>query len=105
MNKFKDIEEARKILGLGETASLEEIRQAYYKLSLKYHPDKCKGKNKKKCEEKFKEINRAYKIVMNYCINYKFSFRERDVKKTNIDDQIYENFMRFFDDWWGKLSI
>jgi Zn finger protein HypA/HybF involved in hydrogenase expression len=40
---FKQIDEARKILGLEKGATLEEIREAYRRLSLKYHPDRCKG--------------------------------------------------------------
>ena len=50
-----------KILGVPKTASPEEIKQAYRKLALRYHPDRTKGD--KLAEEKFKEINEANQVL------------------------------------------
>ena len=50
-----------KILGVSKDASPEEIKKAYRKLALKYHPDRTKGD--KAAEEKFKEINEAYAVL------------------------------------------
>jgi DnaJ-class molecular chaperone len=49
------------ILEVDKNATQEEIKKAYRKLSLKYHPDKNQGN--KEAEEKFKEINKAYQIL------------------------------------------
>ena len=49
-----------KILGVSKTASPEELKRAYRKLALQYHPDKNKTKE---AEEKFKEINHAYEVL------------------------------------------
>ena len=46
---FKDIDRARKLLGLGETTSMQEIKEKYRKLSLKCHPDSIIIVHKKKC--------------------------------------------------------
>lgn len=46
MLKFKQVNEARKILGLDEEASIEEIKRAFRDRALKYHPDKCGDKEK-----------------------------------------------------------
>mmetsp|Transcript_25473 Transcript_25473/g.35545 ORF Transcript_25473/g.35545 Transcript_25473/m.35545 type:complete len:227 (+) Transcript_25473:64-744(+) len=50
------------ILGVDESASTAEIKRAYRKLALKWHPDK-NPKNKKEAEERFKEISEAYDVL------------------------------------------
>jgi len=49
------------VLGVTKSASKDEIKKAYRKLALKYHPDKTKGD--KASEEKFKEASEAYHIL------------------------------------------
>jgi chaperone protein DnaJ len=49
------------ILGLTKGASDEDIKKAFRKLAIQYHPDKNKGN--KEAEEKFKEINEAYQVL------------------------------------------
>lgn len=49
------------ILGLKKGASPEEIKKAFRKLAVKYHPDKNAGD--KKAEDRFKEINEAYAVL------------------------------------------
>lgn len=50
-----------KILGVSKNASLDEIKKAYRKLAIQYHPDRNKGD--KEAEEKFKIITEAYEIL------------------------------------------
>lgn len=63
-----------KILGVSKTSSDDEIKKAYRKLALKYHPDKNKAPG---AEEKFKEVAEAYEILS-------------DKKKRDIYDQYGE---------------
>ena len=49
------------VLGLTENASPEEIKSAFKKLAVKYHPDKHPGRAE--MEEKFKEINQAHQVL------------------------------------------
>ncbi|MBK9604016.1 MAG: DnaJ domain-containing protein [Anaerolineales bacterium] len=50
-----------KTLGVERKASTDDIRKAYRKLAMQYHPDKNPGD--KKAEDKFKEINEAYQVL------------------------------------------
>ncbi|RMG57506.1 MAG: molecular chaperone DnaJ [Deltaproteobacteria bacterium] len=50
-----------RILGVPRDASLDEIKKAFRKLALKYHPDRNPGD--KEAEERFKEINEAYHVL------------------------------------------
>jgi len=50
-----------KALGVEKNAQKDEIKKAYRKLAMKYHPDHNPGD--KKAEEKFKEINEAYQVL------------------------------------------
>lgn len=49
------------VLGVSRTASDDEIKKAYRKLAIKYHPDHNPGD--KTAEEKFKEVNNAYQVL------------------------------------------
>ena len=49
------------VLGVSKTATDAEIKKAYRKLAMKYHPDYNPGD--KEAEEKFKEINEAYEVL------------------------------------------
>jgi molecular chaperone DnaJ len=51
------------ILGLAKNASEEEIKKAYRKLAMKYHPDRNQGDSSKASEEKFKEAKEAYEML------------------------------------------
>lgn len=54
-----------KVLGISQSASNDDIKKAYRKLSRMYHPDaNVNNPNKDKAEEKFKEIQQAYDQVM-----------------------------------------
>ena len=59
MNQKRDYYE---VLGVGRSASDQEIKSAYRKLALQFHPDRNPN-NKEESEEKFKEITEAYGVL------------------------------------------
>ena len=51
------------VLGINKKATADQIKSAYRKLAVKYHPDK--NPNDKGAEEKFKEASEAYHVLSN----------------------------------------
>jgi len=101
LGNFEIVNEARKLLGLGEEAAFAEIKNAYYTLSHQFHPDKYGGEQGTRAStvprgpetaEKMKKIIKAYRILENYCQNcdefmgkidgQSYSFKEEDVKNS-----------------------
>ena len=74
------------ILELKPNASEQDIKKAYYTLSKKYHPDKCKNEN---ATSKFQQINTAYQILMDDKIREKY-LKMDNIEKTNFQ-KILEN--------------
>ena len=99
MAKFEEIDEARRLLGLGETATLKEIRSAYRKLASRHHPDKHSSDARAENEEIMKRLNRAYKLLTDYCHAYKYSFSVEDVARTYpYDEYLRKYYHGWFDD-------
>ncbi|WP_185855573.1 molecular chaperone DnaJ [Blattabacterium cuenoti] len=95
------------ILGVSRNSSKEEIKKAYRKLAIKYHPDKNLD-NKKKAEEKFKEAAEAYEILSNREKRQSYDkFGHSGVKGNttgtgmNMED-IFTNFGDIFADAFGE---
>lgn len=56
-------EDFYKILGVEKNATAQDIKKAYRKLALKYHPDR--NPNDKEAEEKFRQVSEAYEVLSN----------------------------------------
>ena len=94
MRKFEKVDRARKLLELGEEATLDEIKKTYRELARKFHPDKKKGDKKK-----MQEINQAYENLLSYCENYRYPLSKERIKKEDRKSRLEE---RFKDDWLMK---
>ena len=69
-----------KILGVEKSASQDDIKKAFRKMAIKYHPDKNAGD--KKAEEKFKEVNEANEVL-------------GDAEKRKKYDELGENYNQY----------
>jgi len=87
MANFVEIDEARRLLGLGEEATLKEIKSAYRRLAYRHHPDKHSSTAGEETGETMKRLNAACKLLMDYCSNYKYSLQEEDVARTYPHDE------------------
>ena len=75
------------ILGIQRGASQKEIKAAYRKLSLRYHPDRNKNE---KDDEKFKQIIEAYQFLR--------LEEKKSHKRSEVDiEHTYANFWRYYD--------
>ncbi len=80
---------SKTLLGLREKSTLKEIKQKYKMLMKKWHPDKHPDEIEKATKMSAK-INEAYKIILDYCNNYEYSFDEENIKKTSFTPE----------EWW-----
>ncbi len=100
----EEIYKAAKILKIPERATMREIREQYRKLARKWHPDNCKDE-REVCENKIKEIVRAYRLVMDYCRNYQYSFKKDEIIQSLPSKNRYrEEWIKQFgnDPLWGR---
>ncbi len=91
--EFDDIEKAKNILGIIDSASMKTLRSHYIDLVKSNHPDKFPDGDKENYEERIKEINNAYKLLMDYCENYEISFKIEDFIKSKRDSR-FDEFMK-----------
>jgi len=70
-----------KILGVAKDASQEDIKKAYRKQALKWHPDRCAPDKKEEAQKKFQDIGEAFEVLS-------------DPEKKKIYDQVGEEGLR-----------
>ena len=93
---YADLQEALQILGLGDKISLREIKTRHRELVKRHHPDTGKADD----QETIQWINAAYRILLDYVTEYRFSFTEEEFYEQNPDERLRQQFMDT--PLWGK---
>ncbi len=77
------------LLGVKQTAALDEIKAAYRRQAMKYHPDRNNGS--KQAEEQFKKINIAYECLSNPLKRDAYDMKLRAEQNTNTYNNYYQS--------------
>ncbi|MBW2467425.1 MAG: J domain-containing protein [Deltaproteobacteria bacterium] len=94
---------ASELLGLGEKASLAEIKKAYRRLSKKHHPDVKKNSKQKAENVEMHRLAEAYQTLLRYCADYRFPLIPGKDEQLEGEDWWFERFGQ--DHHWGKGSV
>jgi DnaJ-class molecular chaperone len=86
MPTYRELAEAKQILGLPDRATLEDIRGAYRSLLKRWHPDTC-AEARETCGEKTRQVVAAYRIISAYCEAYQYSFADEDLRRHLSDEE------------------
>ena len=93
---YDDLQEALRILGLGERTTLRDIKSRHRELVKRHHPDAGNMSE----PDAIRKINAAYRIVMDYVSEYRFSFAESEFYEQNPEARLWQQFAD--DQLWGR---
>jgi len=79
MSSLETLLKAKTLLGLLDKETLSQVKTRYRNLMHKWHPDKNPD-DIETAQKMSIKINDAYKIILDYCKHYEFSFKEEDIK-------------------------
>ncbi len=89
MQEEVDILKALEVLGLPSFITKNDIKNRYRELAKKYHPDICKN------DSKMNQINSAYKVLIEYIDNFRYSFDDNELSKQMPNISHSKNFKPF----------
>jgi curved DNA-binding protein CbpA len=93
---YAELQEALRVLGLGERSSLRELKVRHRDLVMRHHPDTgFTGEL-----DTIRNVNAAYKVIQDYISDYRFSFAEDEFYEQNQEERIRQQFAD--DPLWGK---
>jgi curved DNA-binding protein CbpA len=93
---YAELSESLLVFGLGERATLREIRKRHRELVRRYHPDAGNEDE----PERIRKVNAAYRVLRDYVESYRFSFAEEEFYEQNPEERIRRQFMT--DPVWGN---
>jgi DnaJ domain len=94
---YQELQQARETLGLGERATLAQIKTRYRLLAKQHHPD---GQPEPVGPEAIQRLNAAYALICNYCESYHYSFSQEEFFEQNPEERLRWQFAT--DPLWGR---
>ena len=94
---YQELRNALEIFGLSERATLKQVKGRHREMVKRFHPDRGEEAD----QERIRLVNAAYRVLLEYCEGYAFSFGEREFNEQNPEERLR---MQFSDDplWGGR---
>ena len=85
---FNELRTALALFGLGERATLKQVKLRYRQLVKENHPDLCPEEG----GEQIRRVNQAYGLLLDYCANYRFCFSEEEFLEQYPEERLRRQF-------------
>ncbi len=92
---YEELKKALDTFGLPERASLKEIKDRHRNLAKRHHPERAPNQD----PARIREINDAYRLLMDFCANYRFCFSQEEFLEQNPEERLRQQFSQ--DPVWG----
>jgi len=92
---YRELQEALTLFGLGERATIKQIKARHRELARAHHPDQGEAGD----PAAMQRINAAYKVLLAYCENYRFNFSEAEFLEQVPEERLRRQFS--WDPVWG----
>lgn len=93
---YKELQLALTVFGLEERASLTQIKGRHRELVKRHHPDAGADPD----GDEIRKVNAAYRVLLDYVSDYRFSFGEEEFYEQNPDERLRRQY--FEDPLWGN---
>jgi len=87
---FEELNQARHLFGLQERATLRQIKSRHRFLAKRFHPDQGEQGD----AEQMRRVNAAYRLLIDYCTGYRFSFTREEYLEQHPEERLREQFAR-----------
>ena len=92
---YGELQDALALFGLGERATLRQVKARHRALAKAHHPDQGAGGD----PQTMQRVNAAYRVLLAYCENYRFSFSEAEFLEQVPEERLRRQFG--WDPVWG----
>lgn len=93
---YAELQEGLRVFGLGERATLGEIKARHRELVKRHHPDAGRAGD----PDTIRQVNQAYRVLLEYVSGYRFSFAEEEFYEQNPEARLWRQFAD--DPLWGN---